>query len=167
MSDTNKLTPKQALFVAEYAKDLNGTQAAIRAGYSAKSAEAQASTLLRNPKVKAAVCDAKSRQVERIALDADAVLSEFLRIAMSDVGDLFDDQGNLRPIKDIPKDLRRAISGIEVLKRNVTAGDGQMDSVHKIRLWDKTKALDSLAKHLGLMVEKVEHAGTVELVWKE
>jgi phage terminase small subunit len=63
--------------------------------------------------------------------------------------------------------LRRAISGIEVLKRNVTAGDGQMDSVHKIRLWDKTKALDSLAKHLGLMVEKVEHAGTVELVWKE
>jgi len=161
------LTPKQARFVAEYLVDLNGTQAAIRCGYSPHTARVQGAKLLTLPAISEAVAAGKAKQGERLELKADVVLLELLRIAMSDVGQLFDEAGQLRPLNDIPIDVRRAIAGIEVLKRNVTAGDGQMDSVHKIKLWDKTKALDTLAKHLGLMVEKVEHSGAVELAWKE
>lgn len=60
-----KLTPKQRRFVEEYLVDLNATQAAIRAGYCAKTAESQASRLLRNVKVAAAIHEAAQTRAER------------------------------------------------------------------------------------------------------
>lgn len=82
------LTDKQQRFVEEYLKDLNGTQAAIRAGYSEKGAEVRASELLRNRKVAEAVAKAKADRAERTEIDADTVLREIHAIATTDTNDV-------------------------------------------------------------------------------
>jgi phage terminase small subunit len=69
------LTPKQQTFVAEYLKDLNATRAAVRAGYSAKTAQEQSSRLLSNVMVAEAVQKAMDKRSERTQIDADYVLS--------------------------------------------------------------------------------------------
>ena len=73
------LSPKQELFVKEYLVDLNATQAAIRAGYSAKTANAAAGRLLVNVSVAAAIQAAKAERMERIEIKADDVLKGIVR----------------------------------------------------------------------------------------
>lgn len=146
------LTPKQARFVEEYLKDLNATQAAIRTGYSVSSAEVQGCTLLSNPKVAAtvkAVVDARS---QRTQITADIVLFELLRLAKVDIGQAFDEVGNLKPIQDIPEDVRRSIASIEVVEEfeGKGADKEQIGWTKKIRFWDKTKALELLGRYLRL-----------------
>jgi phage terminase small subunit len=75
------LTKKQTLFCQEYTIDLNGKQAAIRAGYSVKTAEQQASRLLRNVKVQKMLDQSMREQSERLELRADAILAELMEIA--------------------------------------------------------------------------------------
>jgi len=75
------LNPKQEQFCLEYLIDLNGKQAAIRAGYSPKTAESQASTLLRNPKVASRVQELKAQRVERTEISADFVLMGLKTVA--------------------------------------------------------------------------------------
>lgn len=155
------LTPRQARFVAEYLVDLNLTRAAICAGYSPDTAASQASRLLKNVKIMAAVSKGKAAQLSAAELTATRVLEELRRLAFSDVRSLFDKAGNLRPLHELTAEQAAAIASLEVVKKNVAAGDGVVDTVHKVRIWDKTKALDSLAKHFGLLTERVEHGGTL------
>jgi phage terminase small subunit len=71
-----KLTPKQAAFVSEYVKDYNGKQAAIRAGFSQRTAEQQASRLLRNVKVKSALVELQKQAQERNEITVDDIIRE-------------------------------------------------------------------------------------------
>jgi phage terminase small subunit len=80
MLAVNPLTPKQQLFVMEYVVDLNGKQAAIRAGYSAKTAEVQASRLLSHVKVQTAVRQAQESLVERVELSQEWVIDRLREI---------------------------------------------------------------------------------------
>jgi phage terminase small subunit len=90
------LTPRQQRFVEEYLCDLNGKQAAIRAGYSPKTAEVQAAQTLRIPKVQAALSAALARRSQRTAITQDTVLRELAVLAQSDIRDyVIDDQGNV------------------------------------------------------------------------
>ncbi len=75
------LTPKQEAFVREYLIDLNGTQAAIRAGYSAKTANEQAARLLANVSVADAVQAGMDARAERTGITADYVLSGIKEVA--------------------------------------------------------------------------------------
>lgn len=163
MSD--ELTPKQARFVAEYLKDLNGKQAAIRAGYSEDTAESQASRLLSNAKVRQAVDEAMQRRAERVEVKTDDVLRELLRLALTDIGEAFDEKGRLKPLHEMSKDVRRAIAGIETDELYGGAGQDRIEigQVRKVKFWDKTKALELLGKHLKLFTDKVEHTGTLTL----
>lgn len=153
------LTPKQNRFVAEYLVDLNATQAAIRAGYSPKTAEKIGSENLRKPEVAKAVEEAKARRAERVEVSQDEVLRELLRIARTDIGEAFDVNGNLRPLHDIPVDVRRAISSVEVDELWEGRGEDrdQVGVTRKLKFWDKTKALELLGKHLALFVERHKH----------
>lgn len=168
------MNAKQAAFVREYLLDLNATQAAIRAGYPARSARSKGAQLLANVNVAEAIQLALKNRAERVEVKADDVLRELLRLALVDVTDAFDEQGNLRPLKDMPKDLRRAVSSLEwetVLGDTIMTDDGievqsaPIARVGKLKFWDKTKALEMLAKHLGLLTDKldVEHHGNVTL----
>lgn len=158
-SPNRPLNPKQARFVAEYLIDLNATQAAQRAGYSRKTAYAQGQFLLKHPEIQKAVAAGKARQLDRADLTATRVLEEIRRLALSDIRGLFDDRGNLRPIHTLNDEQAACIASLEVVKRNLTAGDGEVDTVVKVKVWDKTKTLEMLAKHFALLTEKVEHTG--------
>lgn len=82
------LTAKQARFVDEYLIDLNATQAAIRAGYSAGSAEVEGSRLLRNAKVAAEVSSRQAERAKRTEITQDRVLEELWAIATADPNEL-------------------------------------------------------------------------------
>lgn len=170
------MTAKQQRFVAEYLKDLNATQAAIRAGYSAKTANQSGPRLLVHVGIAAAV---KVGQAKRLAeaqvalevetgeahIDAVRVLLELGRLATVDQRCFYDAHGNLKPITDWTPAMGAVVAGFEVIKKNAQAGDGVIDTIHKFKVWDKTKALDLLAKHFGLLIEKVEHSGEVAYRW--
>jgi terminase small subunit-like protein len=98
------------------------------------------------------------------AIDPDRVLREAGRLAYSDIRELFDDKGNFLPIKQWPDDIARAVSSVEVVKKNVTTGDGKVDDVLKVRLWDKPSKLTNLMKHHGQLVDRVEVSGDAELL---
>lgn len=153
-----QITPRQARFVQEYLLDVNGTQAAIRAGYSAKSADRIAIELLRNPEVAREISERQARREQRTEIKADTVLAELLRLARVDLAQAFNENGDLKPIHEIPEDVRRAIAGVEI--EALFEGRGrdreQVGFVKKVRFWDKNRSLELLGKHLALFIDRSE-----------
>lgn len=82
------ITPKAAQFVAEYMKDRNGTQAAIRAGYSKKTAYSQGGRLLKNVEVRKAIDEQVQAQMARTLITQDWVLGQWAAIATADPGEI-------------------------------------------------------------------------------
>lgn len=156
------MNAKHARFVAEYLKDLNGKQAAIRAGYKPSRAEQTASELLATRKVSEAVAAGVAKQLKKVEVTADRVLEEIARLAFVDARGFWDEHGNLKPIKDLTPEQGSALAGFEAIIKNAKAGDGQTDLVHKIKLWDKTRALELLAKKFALLTEVHEHRFSLE-----
>lgn len=150
------LTPKQARFVAEYLIDLNGKQAAIRAGYKPSNAESTASTLLSTPKVSQAVAELQAKQLQKAKLTGEMVKERLRLLAFQDIRQLFDAAGNLRPIHTLSDDAAAMVAGMEVIIKNAEAGDGVTDRVHKVKVVDPVKPLEMLAKHFGLVTERVD-----------
>lgn len=155
------LTDKQTRFVAEYLKDLNATQAAIRAGYSEDSAGAIGHENLTKPEIVAEIAAGKARQLAKAEITAVRVLEEIGRLSFSNVQSLFDEQGNLKPIQDLTRDEAACIASLEVVKKNAEAGDGKIDVIHKLKVWDKTRSLEMLAKHFALLTDRIEHGGEI------
>jgi phage terminase small subunit len=161
----SKLTPKQELFVLEYLKDFNATQAAIRAGYSEKSAEVIGHENLRKPNIREAIKSAKIERTERVKIDADWVMQRLAEESFADINDLFDDNGDLRPVKDWPKVWRTGlIAGIDV----TTVGD-TLHRVTKIRLSDRLRRIELLGKHVDVQafrervdVHKYDHESALD-----
>ena len=83
-----ELTGKQKRFVEEYLCDLNATQAAIRAGYSAKTAEWIGPQLLQKTHVAAAIQEAMNKRSVRTEITADRVLREVSHMALYDPADI-------------------------------------------------------------------------------
>ena len=75
------LNSKQQAFAREYCVDRNATQAAIRAGYSAKSAYSQGHELLKHPEVAAAIQEADARHAEAVDITAAGTLQDIARLA--------------------------------------------------------------------------------------
>ena len=157
------LTDKQQRFVEEYLIDLNATQAAIRAGYSEATAEQQASRLLSNVKVAEAIAEAQSQRSQRTQITQDRVLQELARIGFSDLRKCLTPTGHLLDPHDWDDDTAASISSIEVVTnmKSEKDADGKtpIEHTHKIKVWDKNSALEKLAKHLGMFVERKEITG--------
>ncbi len=154
------LNAKHARFVAEFLVDLNATQAARRAGYSSKTAKAQGSRLLTNAAIAAAIAEGQKARAERTEVKADDILRELMRLAFGDIGPVFDEEGQLRPLHELAPEVRRTISSIE---HTAMGSEEQPRFVSKVKFWDKTKALELLGKHLKLFTDKVEHSGAVSI----
>ncbi len=130
--------------------------------YSAKTAESCASRLLRVAKVARAIADAQAARLEKVDVTAERVLQELARIGFSDIRALFDESGQLKPVHQLTEEAAHALAGIEVVTKHL--GDGEVEYVHKVKAWDKPKALEMLAKHLGLLKDQVEISGQVTSV---
>lgn len=162
------LTAKKELFVAEYLIDLNATKAAIRAGYSEKTAYSQGQRLLKDVEVAKAIAQAMKKRSERTEITQDRVLAEYAKLAFADirkavkwgesVAVVTEGEGgediNLRhsvallSSSDIDDDTACAISEVSQGK------DGL-----RLKMHDKKGALDSVARHLGMFKDKIEHTG--------
>lgn len=155
------LTLRQELFCEEYIKDFHITNAALRAGYSEKSAHVEGFKLLKKPKIALRVEEAKQQRMQRVQVKADDILREILKIATCDIAQAFDESGALKPIHEIPEEVRRAMSSVEILEQHEGTGKNRVyvGDVKKIRFWDKVKALELLGKHMKLFTEKHEHSG--------
>lgn len=152
------LTPKEARFVEEYLVDVNGSAAAARAGYSKKTGYVVASRLLKKVQVQRALKAAIEARSKRTQVTADQVLAELAIIGFSDIRHLVDAKGALLSVADLPDSVARSVSSVEVIRRE--GKDDEPDEyTHKVKLWDKGKALELIARHLGMLVDKVEHSG--------
>jgi hypothetical protein len=118
------------------------------------------------PRVRAKA-NQRLRELLAEAIDPDNSMREAARLAYSDIRRIFDEDGRLLPMKKWPEDIARCVSSCEIVKGNVDAGDGMRDTVIKLRLWDKGKALENLMKHHGQLTEKVEHTGSLVIEWQK
>lgn len=154
------LNSKQARFVEEYLIDLNATQAAIRAGYSERTAQEQSSRLLSNVMVSEAVSKAMAARSDRTEITQDMVLRELAKIGFGDIRKLFSDGGSLLPVNELDDDTAACLSSIEITTRKVRGGDDdEVEEVSKVKLWDKRAALVDIGKHLGMFKDKLEISG--------
>lgn len=154
---TRQLTPKQEAFCREYLIDLNGTQAAIRAGYSVKGAHVQAAQLLSNPKVQVFANQLKTERAQRTEITADRVLLEIGRLAFADIRSVFDESGRLLPVHMLPPEVAASIASIEVVTSKVPGGDPvDVEHTAKIKFWDKRGSLELLGRHLKMFTDKLE-----------
>lgn len=144
---TKKLTPKQERFVEEYLTDLNATQAAIRAGYSKKTAGWIGPQLIGKSHISDAISARRDALSKKINVTHERILTEMARLAFFDIRNMMDDEGKPIPIYKLSDDAAAAINGIDIVTvGNTEVGIGQ---IMKYKIPDKNKALENLAKILG------------------
>jgi phage terminase small subunit len=147
-----KLTKRQIFFIAEYQKDWNATQAAIRAGYSPKTAKEMAYKLVHKSSLKEILAQEMEERLLKIGVRAERVLQEIARIGFSDLGKLFRADGTMFPVQDLDEDTRAALASVQTLEESVGKGEDRIfiGYTRKIKLFDKVKALELLGKYLKL-----------------
>lgn len=160
---TKPLSPKRQRFVAEFLVDQNGTQAAIRAGYSPRTANEQASQLLAKLSVKSAIQARLTKLTAKAELKAENVLEAIRRNvdaeAFGDLRALYDEKGRLKQIHALTRDESDKVGGFETVIKNAAAGDGHTDTVLKIKVKDHSRYVEMGAKHFKLLTDIVEHQG--------
>lgn len=157
-----ELTPRQAAFVKEYLVDLNATQAAVRAGYSSDSAQAQSSVLMTQPHIAAAVERGKAQRAARVNVQQDEIIHELAALANSRVDHyVVDDNGNIQLAEGAPDNAMAAVKSVKRRKtiREDKAGNITIVYDVTIELHDKPGQLKLLGRHIGLFADKIEHTG--------
>jgi phage terminase small subunit len=161
------LTDKQAAFCREYVIDFNATQAAIRSGYSKKTAKDIACQNLAKLNISEEIAclvekSAKSNKItlERILKDIDDILS-------FDPVNIFDESGAVRPMAEIPEETRKVIQSFDVIEDwDGPAGNAESNPVvkriTKVRTLNKNDAIEKCMKYLRAYVDKVEHTHKLE-----
>lgn len=152
------MTNKQKRFCEEYLIDLNATQAAIRAGYSPRSANKIAAENMAKPGIRACIDKEMAERSKRTGVNADRVIRELARVAFVNAPDVIDlDKAVL--LDGATPDDTAAISGVKV---KCTVTDTGQTIEREIRLADKIKALELLGKHLKMFPDKMELSGKVD-----
>lgn len=156
-----KLSPKETRFVDEYLIDLNATQAAIRTGYSIKTAYSIGQRLLKKVEIQAAIAENKRKRSDRTQIDADWLLKRLGEEAVADIADLYDDNNNLKPVKEWPLIWRQGlVAGVEIEALYEGFGEDreQIGQTKKIKLSDRIKRLELIGKHVDVQAfrEKIE-----------
>ncbi len=160
------MTPKQQRFVEEYLIDLNATQAAIRAGYSEKTAGKIGFQLLEKTRVAEAIQRAQGKRSRRAMVTQDDVLRELARLGFSDLRRIFNEDGSLKQPHEWDDDTAAAIASVEVFEEYEGKGEDRRLSgyTRKVKVWDKNSALEKLGKHLGILGDQLTVKVTGELV---
>lgn len=141
----NKLSPKRKAFIIEFLKDQNATQAAIRAGYSVKTAEKQAGRILADRAVQDAIRKHQDKALNNAEVSLEWWIRKVKQLADYDPRRYFDESGNLLPIAKLDDESASALAGIEVVELEKAQG-----LVKKIKFSDRRAALDLLGKYLGV-----------------
>lgn len=134
-----RLTPKQLALVEALltTDDISIEDAGIAAGYSAKTAAQIASRTLAIPHVRAYYDEQLAARSKRTGIDADYVLKRLTDIDQMDIGDLYDEKGDLLPVHKWPKVWRQNVKEIDL-------------KTGKIKVQDKLRTLELIGKHVGV-----------------
>lgn len=167
-----RLTKKQQMFVEEYLIDLNATQAAIRAGYSERSARKIGHQNLSKPNIAEAIREHMEKRSERVEVTADMVLDQLAKIAFHDVKDVlswgmeeshagFEERWvNGKLEKHEVKEMRMKVHMKDsneidgTIIQEVSEADRGGAVTHSVKLNDRMKALELIGKHLGMFKDK-------------
>ena len=154
-----KLTEKQQRFVDEYLIDLNATQAAIRAGYSAKTANEQGCQNLAKLNISQAISERMAKRSKRTGVNQDRVVQELAKVAFIKMTDVVDQNGK---IKDNASE--DDLSCIESIKYKHSDTDSGNSVEREVKIASKLKALELLGKHLGMWNDKLDVNVTLPVV---
>jgi phage terminase small subunit len=144
------LNPKQERFCREYVIDLDGAKAAIRAGYSKKTAKEQASKLLTIVNVRDRVLELQTNITEKLSKSALDVLNEYIKIGFSNIQDFIKEGFEIDDIVKLERDKAAAIESIQIIE---TVSEHGTNRNIKFKLYNKITALDSIGKHYGIFKE--------------
>lgn len=153
MAEKKKFTAKQEKFIEEYVRLNNAKQAAIAAGYSKKTAKSQGQRLLTYANVSAAI-QARREELRRTTITPEKVMQEYLNLLYANMKNYaaWGPGGvKLRPSEELTEEEAAAIAEVSETQTGV-----------KFKLHDKKAVLDSIARMLGLFVDKIEHSGKLE-----
>lgn len=148
------LTPQRKRFCEEYVKDLRGKDAAIRAGYSAKSAETKSSKLLAEKPVKKYIAHLQQQIAKRNDLTVDAVIQELALLGFYNIQDLLTGDNTIERLKSLTPEVAKCIVGVKVTERKTKDGDIIIET--DLKLADKKEALKLIGMHLGAFAKDNE-----------
>ena len=161
---TKKKKDREDVFAREYVKDLNGTRAAIAAGYAKKSAHVASSRLLKKDKVRAAIEKLQGKRFADVDFSANKILAELCKVGFANISDYVRiDNGEAHiDFSTMTREQAAALSSIETESYTVDGGDDEETKVvtkTKFKMNDKLRALELLGKHLKLYVDRTEVSG--------
>jgi phage terminase small subunit len=172
---------KHEAFAQGLAKGLSASEAYVGAGY--KESRSAASRLSTNVNIEQRVAELVNKGAQKAETTVARVLQELSRIGFSDIRKAFDENGHLLPPSEWDDDFAASIASVEVVTKVLPGeadeeqepqGHGgslrrrrnaKVEYVHKIKVWDKNSALEKIAKHLGMFVDKIEHSGEVAVTF--
>lgn len=149
---TLKVTMKHIRFAHAYLISMNATKSAKEAGCAGthETLKTIGCKTLALPHVQELIAKLQAERLERLVVEQDDVVRELSKIAFSDTGDMFNENGALIEPKKWPENLRRSVQAVEVFKFNSLG----VPTDFRVRFWDKNKALQQLGLHLGMFGEK-------------
>lgn len=142
---------RQLRFIEEYVKDFNATQAAIRAGYSKKTAYSQGQRLLKHVELAAEIEKRKTKISEQCEVTSERIIKEYAAMAFVDPAEFYHPNGKVRTLRQMPEQTRRALTSITKHEKG-----------YKLAT-EKKGALDSLSRIHGMFHDKIEHTGLENL----
>lgn len=141
------LSDKQEAFCREYLIDLNATQAAIRSGYSSKTAVAQSSRLLTKVNIQNRIAELKAKAAEDFGISKARLVKELSSIAFFDIRKIYTDDDNLKSVKEFDDASAAAVAGIET-DELITGGE-YIGRTKKVKIHNKISAIERLCRMLG------------------
>lgn len=158
----DQLTAKQQRFVDEYLVDLNATQAAIRAGYSAKTANVIGPENLSKPCIAKQIQESRNKTAAKLEVTRERVLAELAKMAFVDPRQFYDDAGGLKRITDLDEGTAAALAGFEVDEIKLDSDGPVIGMTKKVKWADKRAALESINRMMGWNQDKLKLQGDAE-----
>jgi phage terminase small subunit len=160
---SSKTQKRHEIFAAEYVIDLNGARAAQAAGIAESGASVWASRALTNAKVRKLIDAHQSRRATKLQITADRVVEEIRRMAFSNMADYTRVDADGKAILDLSAITRDQFAAVQEIREDTAggSGDGERKLVVRttLKLADKTKNLELLARHLGMLQDNVKVTG--------
>ena len=163
------LTDKQEAFCRQYIIDLNASKAAVRAGYSERTAGAIGSENLTKPEIQARITELREEAMKRAELTADMIIEELRSLGFWNIQDFLNQDNSITDLVDLPRDTTRPIVGIKVKQSFIPQEDSEpiREVTTELKLVDKRGALVDLGKHLGIFKADNEQKGETIVVTRK
>ncbi len=167
MPKPGELTDKQQAFVAHYLVSLNATDAAIKAKYSKRTAQAIGAENLTKPLIAKAIAIGKAERSEETGIDAEYVLRQLAGMQEAEVTEILNDDGTMMDVSKWPSIWQRMVSAVEIIETFDGKGEDRIKTgtIKKIKLIERGKVMEMLGRHVdvGAFVDRQEHVHRFDL----